>query len=417
MQIFAFGINHQTAPLDVRERVVFAAEHMGDALRDLVGRQAVQEAAIVSTCNRTEVYCHTEEPRPAIQWLADYHRLKPANVEPYLYKLPHDQAVKHAFRVASGLDSMVLGEPQILGQFKDAVRAAESAGTLGVLLHKLFQRTFAVAKTVRTETEIGTSTVSMAAAAVRLAESIYPSIETQSVLFIGAGEMIDLTATHFAARRPKHLTFANRTLERAQGLADRFMGRTIALNDLTPQLPLHDIIVTCTASPLPIIGKGMVESALRARKHRPLLVVDLAVPRDVEAEVAQMDDVFLYTVDDLGRIAREGIESRASAVTQAEAIIDTQVIDFMHWLDNRAVVPTIRALRDDGERARRRAVERALKHLANGGSPAEVIEQLSHTLTNKLLHAPTHALSHAGGDERDALKSLLARLYDLREKE
>jgi glutamyl-tRNA reductase len=417
MQIFAFGINHQTAPLDVRERVAFPAENMSDALRDLVGRPAVQEAAIVSTCNRTEVYCNTDEPRPAIQWLADYHRLKPANVEPYLYKLPHDRAVKHAFRVASGLDSMVLGEPQILGQFKDAVRAAESAGTLGVLLHKLFQRAFAVAKTVRTETEIGTSTVSMAAAAVRLAESIYPSVETQSVLFIGAGEMIELTATHFAARRPKHLTFANRTVERAQGLADRFMGRTIALNDLTAQLPLHDIVVTCTASPLPIIGKGMVESALRARKHRPILVVDLAVPRDVEAEVAQMDDVFLYTVDDLGRIAREGIESRASAVTQAEAIIETQVIDFMHWLDNRAVVPTIRALRDDGERARRRAVERALKHLANGGSPAEVIEQLSHTLTNKLLHAPTHALSHAGGDERDALKSLLARLYDLREKE
>jgi glutamyl-tRNA reductase len=182
-------------------------------------------------------------------------------------------------------------------------------------------------------------------------------------------------------------------------------------------LPLHDIVVTCTASPLPIIGKGMVESALRARKHRPILMVDLAVPRDVEAEVTQMDDVFLYTVDDLGRIAREGVESRASAVTQAEAIIETQVIDFMHWLDNRAVVPTIRALRDDGERARRRAVERALKHLANGGAPAEVIEQLSHTLTNKLLHAPTHALSHAGGDERDALKSLLARLYDLREKE
>ena len=417
MQLFAFGINHQTAPLDVRERVAFPAEGMGAALRDLVQRHPVQEAAIVSTCNRTEVYCTTDTPRHAIEWLADYHQLKAANVEPYLYKLPHDRAVKHAFRVASGLDSMVLGEPQILGQLKDAVRAAESAGTLGLLLNKLFQRTFSVAKAVRTETEIGASTVSMAAAAVRIAESIYPSIEAQNVLFIGAGEMIELTATHFAARRPKHMVFANRTVERAQALADRFVGRTITLNDLAMQLPLHDIVVTCTASPLPIIGKGMLESALRVRKHRPILVVDLAVPRDVEAEVAGMDDVFLYTVDDLGRIAQEGMDNRVTAVTQAEAIIDTQVIDFMQWLDRRAMVPAIRALRDDADRARRRAVERALKHLANGGSPAEAIEQLSHTLTNKLLHAPTQALSQAGGEDHEPLRALLAKLYDLRAKE
>ncbi len=417
MQLFAFGINHHTAPLDVRERVAFPAERMSDALRDLVQRHPVQEAAIVSTCNRTEVYCTTDTPRHAIEWLADYHQLKAANVEPYLYKLSHDRAVKHAFRVASGLDSMVLGEPQILGQLKDAVRAAESAGTLGLLLNKLFQRTFSVAKAVRTETDIGASTWSMAAAAVRIAESIYPSIDAQNVLFIGAGEMIELTATHFAARRPKHMAFANRTVERAQVLADRFVGRTIALNDLATQLPLHDIVVTCTASQLPIIGKGMLESALRARKRRPILVVDLAVPRDVEAEVAQMDDVFLYTVDDLGRIAQEGMENRITAVSQAEAIIDTQVVDFMHWLDNRAMVPAIRALRDDADRARRRAVERALKHLAHGGSAAEAIEQLSHSLTNKLLHAPTHALSQAGGDDHEPLRALLSKLYDLRDKE
>jgi glutamyl-tRNA reductase len=417
MQLFAFGINHQTAPLDVRERVAFPAERMGEALRDLVQRHPVQEAAIVSTCNRTEVYCNTDTPRHAIEWLADYHQLKAANVEPYLYKLPHDRAVKHAFRVASGLDSMVLGEPQILGQLKDAVRAAESAGTLGLLLNKLFQRTFSVAKAVRTETDIGASTVSMAAAAVRIAESIYPSIDGQNILFIGAGEMIELTATHFAARRPKHMAFANRTAERAQALADRFVGRTIALNDLAAELPLHDIVVTCTASPLPIIGKGMLESALRARKHRPILVVDLAVPRDVEAEAAKMDDVFLYTVDDLGRIAQEGMDNRITAVTEAEAIIDTQVVDFMQWLDNRAMVPTIRALRDDAERARRRAVERALKQLAQGGSAAEAIEQLSHSLTNKLLHAPTHALSQAGGEAHEPLRALLSKLYDLRDKE
>jgi len=417
MQLFAFGINHQTAPLTLREQVVFHAENIVQALRDLVDRNPVKEAAIISTCNRTEVYCHTDEPWHAMHWLADYHKLKAQSLEPHLYKLPQDRAVKHAFRVASGLDSMVLGEPQILGQFKDAVRAAESAGTLGLLLNKLFQRTFSVAKAVRSETEIGASTVSMASAAVRLAEQIYPSIAEQAVLFIGAGEMIDLTATHFSARHPRHVTFANRTLERAQHLAERFRGRAITLNDLTVQFPLHDVIVSCTASTLPIIGKGLVESALRARKHRPFLLIDLAVPRDVEAEVGALDDVFLYTVDDLGNIAREGLDVRASAVAQAEAIIETQVGDFMQWLDNRELVPTIRALRDDAERMRRREMERALRRLARGDDSQQVLEQLSHSLINKFLHAPTHALNRANDEDREQLVTLLRRLYQLKRSE
>ncbi len=286
MPLFAFGLNHQTAPLDVRERVVFHAEQVTQALRDLVDRRPVSEAAIISTCNRTEVYCTTAEPRTAIDWMADYHRMKPSQIQPYLYELPQARAVKHAFRVASGLDSMVLGEPQILGQFKGAVRSAEEAGTLGWMLNKLFQRTFSVAKTVRSETDIGASTVSMAAAAVRLAERIYPSITEQSMLFIGAGEMIELAATHFAAHHPRKMTFANRTQARAQHLADRFFGHVIPLNDIGAQLPLYDIVVSCTASPLPIIGKGLMESALKVRKHRPMLMFDLAVPRDIETEVA-----------------------------------------------------------------------------------------------------------------------------------
>jgi glutamyl-tRNA reductase len=417
MQLFAFGINHQTAPLSLREQVVFHAENLVQALRDLVDRHPVKEAAIISTCNRTEVYCHTAEPLQAMHWLADYHKLKAQHLEPHLYKLPQQSAVKHAFRVASGLDSMVLGEPQILGQFKDAVRAAESAGTLGLLLNKLFQRTFSVAKAVRSETEIGTSTVSMASAAVRLAERIYPSIGEQSALFIGAGEMIELTATHFAARHPRHVTFANRTLERAQHLAERFRGRAITLNELTSQLAVHDIIVSCTASTLPIIGKGLVESALRARKHRPFLIIDLAVPRDVEAEVGALDDVFLYTVDDLGNIAREGLDLRESAVAQAEVIIETQVGDFMQWLENRELVPTIRALRDDAERARRHEVERAQRRLARGDDVQKVLEHLSYSLTNKLLHAPTHALNHANDDDREQLVTMLRRLYQLKRSE
>jgi glutamyl-tRNA reductase len=417
MQLFAFGINHQTAPLALREQVVFNAENLVQALRDLVDRNPVKEAAIISTCNRTEVYCDTAEPRQALSWLAEYHKLKAQQLEPYVYQLPREQAVKHAFRVASGLDSMVLGEPQILGQFKDAVRTAEEAGTLGLLLNKLFQRTFSVAKAVRSETEIGASTVSMASAAVRFAERIYPSIAEQSTLFIGAGEMIELTATHFGARHPRHMTFANRTVERAQGLAERFRGRAISLNDLPSQLAVHDIIVSCTASMLPIIGKGLIESALRARKHRPLLIVDLAVPRDVETEVGALDDVFLCTVDDLGKMAREGLDKRESAVAQAEAIIETQVGDFMQWFDNRELVPTIRALRDDAERARRHEVERAVRLLARGDDAAKVLEQLSHSLTNKFLHAPTHALNHANDDEREQLVNMLRRLYQLKKPE
>ncbi len=417
MQLFAFGINHQTAPLSMREQVVFHAENLAQALRDLVDRRPVKEAAIISTCNRTEIYCHTDEPSQAMHWMADYHRLKAQHLEPYLYKLPQERAVKHAFRVASGLDSMVLGEPQILGQFKDAVRAAESAGTLGPLLNKLFQRTFSVAKVVRSETEIGASTVSMASAAVRLAERIYPSISGQSVLFVGASEMIELTATHFAAQHPRHMTFANRTLERAQKLAERFRGRTITFNDLASQLAVHDIIISCTASALPIIGKGLIESALRVRKHRPFLIIDLAVPRDVEAEVGGLDDVFLYTVDDLGNIAREGFEVRTSAVVQAEAIIETQVGDFMQWMENRELVPTIRALRDDAERARRREMERAMRRLERGGDAQKVLEQLSYALTNKLLHAPTHALNHANDEDRSQLVATLRRLYQLKHPE
>src|SRR5258706_14589733 len=250
MQLFAFGINHQTAPLALREQVVFSAENLVQALRDLVDRNPVKEAAIISTCNRTEVYCDTAEPRQALRWLADYHQLKTQHLDPYVYQLPREHAVKHAFRVASGLDSMVLGEPQILGQFKQAVRTAQAAGTLGLLLNKLFQRTFAVAKTVRSETEIGAATVSMASAAVGLAQRIYPSISEQSVLLIGAGEMIDLTATHFAAQHPRRLTFANRTLEAAQALADRFRGRAITLNELASQLAAHDIIVSSTPTTL-----------------------------------------------------------------------------------------------------------------------------------------------------------------------
>ena len=413
MQLFAFGINHQTAPIAVREQLAFNVDAVEPALRDLVGQCAAKEATILSTCNRTEVYCNTREPVQIVNWLANYHELRLSEIEPYLYTLPNEQAVKHAFRVASGLDSMVLGEPQILGQMKQAVRCAEQAGTLGFLLHKLFQRTFSVAKDVRTQTEIGSNLVSMAAAAVRLAERIFPSIAEQDILFIGAGEMIELNAMHFAAQSPKRMTVANRTLERAQALAQRIGGHAITLSELPEQLAHHDIIITSTASPLPILGKGMIERALKTRKHRPLFIVDLAVPRNVEAEVAELSDVFLYTVDGLSEIVRDGLDARQDAVKEAEIIINSGVIDFIHWMESREVVPTIRALRDHAERQRSHEMQRALRMLTNGDSPEKVLESLSSALTNKFLHAPTSALNQARAEDRDGLLAMMHRIYDI----
>jgi len=391
MSLFTLGLNHQTAPLEVRSRVVFHVERLREALADMK-RGFAREAAILSTCNRTELYFSADSPEAMAQWLAAYHRLPPADLAPFLYTHPNDRAVRHAFRVAAGLDSMVLGEPQILGQMKDAVRAAESAGTLGTVLHKLFQRSFAVAKEVRSTTRIGVESVSMAAAAVKLAARIFPSLQEQKVLFVGAGEMIDLCATHFAAQAPARITVANRTLERASRLAHRVNGEAIELKTLGERLAEHDIVISCTASSLPILGKGLVERALRARRHRPMFMVDLAVPRDIEQEVGELDDVFLYTIDDLAQIVSENRDARRAAVEQAEVIIDTQVHQFMHWMEVRSRVPLIRALREQAEDLRRQEVERALRLLARGEPADRVVEALSQGLTNKLLHVPTEAL-------------------------
>jgi glutamyl-tRNA reductase len=413
MALYALGLNHQTAPLAVRERVVFHVERVREALGE-VTRGLAQEAAILSTCNRTELYFAGERPGAAAEWLAQFHRLDPQDLSQYLYTLPSERAVRHAFRVASGLDSMVLGEPQILGQMKEAARAAQSAGTLGTLLHKLFQRTFAVAKEVRSTTQVGASSVSMAAAAVKLAARIFPSLKDQRVLFIGAGEMIELCATHFAAQAPARIAVANRTLERAQRLAQRFNGTSMELKSLAEQLHEYDIVVSCTASSLPIVGKGLVERALRARRRRPMFLVDLAVPRDIEQEVAELEDIFLYTIDDLSQLVAENLDARRSALQQAEAIIDTQVGQFMHWMDARASVPLILRLREQAEQSRRHELERALKRLQQGETPAQVMEALSQGLTNKLIHAPTQALRDSVGEERRALASILGRLFGIK---
>jgi glutamyl-tRNA reductase len=413
MALYTLGLNHRTAPLDVRERVAFSPDAIGHALRDLLARPKVKEAAILSTCNRTEVYVHGTEPQPVVTWLEEFHHVPKDTLAPYVYTLPKERAVSHAFRVASGLDSMVLGEPQILGQMKQAVRHAEAAGALGLVLNRLFQRTFAVAKDVRTQTDIGSASISMAAASVKLAERIFPSIAEQRLLFIGAGEMIELTATHFAAKQPKSITIANRTLERGRQLAERFGAEAITLNEMPDALPRFDIIVTCTASTLPILGKGLLERVVKARRHSPIFIVDLAVPRDVEREVAELDDVFLYSVDDLSNIVRDNLQIRKEAVVQAEQMIATQTESFLRWLEGRAVVPTITAIHSHHEELRAAELERAKRMLQTGAPPEQVLEALSRGLTNKFLHAPTQALNQAGDAERLELVALFQRIYQL----
>jgi glutamyl-tRNA reductase len=418
MQLLAVGLNHTTAPVSLREQLALAPEHLGDAVsaaRNWFARLDPQtssrgehEAALLSTCNRTEMYAASDAPEPldaSAHFLADYHRLSFSELRPHLYMLPQHDAVRHAFRVASGLDSMVLGE------MKDAVRVADEAGGLGTYLHQLFQRSFAVAKEVRSTTEIGAHSVSMAAAAVRLSERIFDSVSSQNVLFIGAGEMIELCATHFAAHNPKSITIANRTLERGESLASRFSGRAIRLADLPELLPQFDIVISSTASTLPLIGKGLVERAIKARRHRPMFMVDLAVPRDIEPEVGKLDDVFLYTVDDLADVVRTGVEHRQAAVAQAEAIIETRVQSFMHWIGDRAVVPVIRDLHESSESLRLAELERARKLLAKGEDIDAVLEALSKGLTAKFLHGPQQALHRAQGDERARLAALLPQLF------
>jgi glutamyl-tRNA reductase len=424
MQLLTLGLNHQTAPLALRERVAFVPEEVGSTIARMRDRLAdrsrgrLTEAAIVSTCNRTELYCAVEQPQAAGVALADFiaqeKRLDSDEFRRSAYLLPQADAVRHAFRVASGLDSMVLGEPQILGQMKQAERLSREAGGLGLLLNHLFQRTFAVAKEVRSSTEIGAHSVSMAAAAVRVAESIFGELKASEVLLVGAGEMIELTATHIAARRPKSITVANRTVERAASLAHRFQGHAMRLAELPESLARFDIVVSCTASTLPIIGLGMVERAVKSRRHRPMFIVDLAVPRDVEQEVARLEDVYVYTVDDLGRIVATGTENRQAAVAQAEAIIETRVRDFDAWVRTRAAVPVIQGLRSRAESLTALEIERAKKLLARGESPEAVIELLAQALTNKFLHAPVSALHQAAGHDdasRAQLIELLSRFY------
>lgn len=428
MAVWALGINHTTAPLDLRGRFAFAPEQLPPTLDNL--REALRtapqgrlaEAAILSTCNRTEIYCASEaaDIAPTLQWLAHSGGISPEELRSHTYMLQGDEAARHAFRVASGLDSMVLGEAQILGQMKDAVRAAEEAGALGQTLNQLFQRSFAVAKEVRSSTEIGAHSISMAAAAVRLAGNLFEDLRQIRILFVGAGEMIELAATHFAAKNPLSVAIANRTLERGEALATRFGGEAMRLADLPARLHEFDAVISCTASTLPLIGLGAVERALKQRKHRPMFMVDLAVPRDIEPEVGQLGDVYLYTVDDLATVVQAGQAQRQAAVAQAEAIIDTGVRNFMHWMDQRdpanGVVSLIQQLNTQADHWRAAELARARKLMAKGESTEAVLEALARGLTQKMLHGALAELNTGDGAARERAAQAIQRIFLRKER-
>ena len=415
MAIWAVGINHKTAPVSVRERVAFDPARMPDVLGQLTSLHPISEAVVLSTCNRTELYCSAAElqQQQIAEWLASYHQIPVQDLAPALYCLQQDKAVQHTMRVASGLDSLVLGEPQILGQMKSAYAVAQEHGAVGSELGRLFRQTFSIAKRVRTDTAIGQNPVSVAFAAVRMAQHIFADLGRSHALLIGAGETIELVARHLAQAGVKNITLANRTLARAQHLAEEFHADAVLLEDIPQVLPTADIVISSTASPLPILGKGAVEKALRQRRHRPMFMVDIAVPRDIEAEVAELADVYLYTVDDLRDIIEENVRSREDAAHQAEELILAGVEHFMRELKTLDAVTTVRDLRDYSTAVQQDMLEKALKQLQSGGDPERVLRQFAHSYSNKLLHAPTVALRKAGAEGRLEVLDWTRELFQL----
>lgn len=415
MAFIALGINHKTASVAVRERVAFSPEQLVEALRQLCRVVGSREAAILSTCNRSELYLEVEHAQPHIvlEWLAQYHQVPVADLQACAYVHQDDGAVQHMMRVACGLDSLVLGEPQILGQIKSAYAVAREAGTLGPILGRLFQATFSTAKTVRTDTAIGENPVSVAFAAVSLAKQIFTDLSHSQALLVGAGETITLVARHLFEQGVKKIVVANRTLERATALADEFGAQAILLSDIPDALVNSDIVISSTASQLPILGKGAVERALKLRKHKPIFMVDIAVPRDIEPQVGELDDVYLYSVDDLHEVVTENLKSRQGAAQAAEELVVRGTSDFMQRLRELEAVDVLRAYRQQGERLRDEELARAQRALANGASPEDALAALARGLTNKLLHAPSVQLKRLSADGRCEALAVAQELFGL----
>ncbi len=415
MPLLALGINHKTAPVGIREQVAFSPARLPEALQELRTAGPVAEVAILSTCNRTELYCGLEQLNAArvVQWLSDYHSLASQELQPYLYQHPDYQAVRHMLRVAAGLDSMVLGEPQILGQIKSAYQVATEAGTLGTQLDRLFQHTFSVAKQVRTDTPIGQSPVSVAFAAVSLSRQIFADLDTRTALLVGAGETIELVARHLRDNGIGRIVVANRTLERARLLTTRFQGYAITLDEIPNHLAEADIVISSTGSPNIILDYELIKRSVRQRRHRPVFMVDIAVPRDIDPKASQLDDIYLYTVDDLQDIIQDNVRSRQAAALQAEEIITVQTEQFMAWLRTQAGAANIRSLRMQAESVRNETLERARRQLRQGRDAEEGLNYLAQTLTNKLLHAPSTGLREAAANGHDDTIAMIRRIYRL----
>lgn len=430
MKLLNLGVNHHTAPIDIRESVAVSPEVLQDSLIDLrrflQGANTVSkpEVAILSTCNRMEIYCAANDvefadnhlENRAFEWLAAQNNVQKNELRPYIYSAKESAAVKHAFRVGSGLDSMVLGETQILGQLKKAIESANQVGTLGTYLKPLFNKTFSVAKVVRGNTQIGANSVSMAGASVKLVERIFGELSTCKVLFIGAGEMIGLCANHFASKNPQKIAIANRTIDRGSELIQTFANQNLntevfPLHELPQQLHQYDVVISCTASSLPIIGMGMVKTALKARQSRPMVLIDLAVPRDFESEIKSLKNAYLYSIDDLGEIVSAGKASRLESIGAAEKIIDRGVVEFYETLEKKAVIPIIKSIQDVGEQYQKIELEKASRRIANGDDPMLVLSHMALALANKFMHAPIHALKQSSNADLEEYKQIISKIY------
>ena len=413
MTVLALGINHKSASVELRERLAFTPERLPEALQRVQADADCDEAVILSTCNRTEIYCFGERtlPEDVVRWLAEFHQLDAEELRAHLYIHRDVAATQHLMRVASGLDSMVIGEPQILGQVKQAYQQAKSVGTVRTFFERMFQQSFSIAKKVRTETDISVNAVSVAFAAVTLAKQVFGSFQDKKVLLVGAGETIELVAKHIYEQGAKDIVVANRTLSRAQAVAEQFSAKTCTLSQIAEKILEADVVISSTASTLPIIGKGMIEDVFKKRKHRPMFLVDLAVPRDIEPQVAELDDAYLYTVDDLQEIVASNMEARSAAAEEAEAIINDKATIFADWLSSLDSVDLIRDYRQQSLLMKEELLERALNQLKSGNDAEQVMRELANKLTNKLIHAPTSALKDAAekqnNDELATIKTVL----------
>jgi len=409
----SLGINHLTAPVDIREKIAFAPEQMSHALQELLGIPAINESVIVSTCNRTEIYCDASSDCRAVitNWLTAHHGIDDEGLSPYIYEHSDQEVARHLFRVASGLDSMVLGEPQILGQLKDSYDQARGDNAVNSILDRLFQHSFSVAKRVRTDTEIGSNPVSVAFAAVSLSKQIFGNLNELHALLIGAGETIELVSRHLKSQQIGSITIANRSVDRARLLADQIGAEAVQINAVPEQLVRADIVISSTASQLPILGKGATESALKQRKHRPIFMVDLAVPRDIESEVGKLQDIYLYTVDDLKTVVDENLRGRELAAEAALEIINLEVKTFDQWLKTHQSADHIRQLRDGAELIKKQAIEKALAQLKQDVDAEQALQRLANEITSKLMHKPTiemrKALQNEDSERIQLLKSLL----------